>query len=102
MSTFTTRTIIVWDKDTYATMVGSIELPSTNPASFEFNEKAQEFIDDDKMDADNGEIRFEGNTAISIKHFIDDAAAQEWLDFCKSLATKYNLTMISSRIRPII
>lgn len=101
MSTFTKRTIIVWDKATYESMVGTMETPATNSASVEFGEKAQEFIDNNKMDDASGSISFDSNTAISIKHFVDDAAAQEWLDFCKDLATRHDLTMISSRIRPI-
>jgi hypothetical protein len=101
MSTFTKRTIIVWDKATYQTMVGTMETPATNSASVEFGEKAQEFIDNNKMDEAGGSIKFEGDTAISIKHFVDEAAAQEWLDFCKDLATRHDLKIISSRIRPI-
>lgn len=104
MSTFTKRSIIVWSRDSYVSMVGTVEAPTTNEAFNEFDEKTQEFIDDNKMDSEFSELRNDEatNTVTSIKHLVDETAAQEWIDYCKSLATKYNLTMISSRIRPII
>ena len=102
MSIFTKRTIIVWSKDTYASMISTAETPATNPAIDEFDQKTQEFIDNNKMDPDFSELRSEDTTIISIKHVTDESTAQEWIDFNTGLATKYNLTMVSSRIRPIV
>ena len=102
MSTFTKRSVIVWTKASYASMIGTPEDPASHSAFFEFDEKTQEFVNNDKMDDNGGTINFTEDTVISIKHFVDEAAAQEWIDFNKDLASKHNLVMVSSRISPII
>lgn len=78
-------------------MVSTPDQPATNPAYPAFEAKMSEMIASGKM-APEGDVKTLQDTILSIRYFVDQAAAKEWVDFNVALADEYNLKIFYARI----
>lgn len=95
---FTKQTTIVWDKS--GKLDGGASDPSYAAYNAEDMAKSEEMRQAGKMSY-AGKRTMDGNTFTATRTFIDEAAAQEWIDFNRAMSEKYNKPIISATISDI-
>lgn len=95
---FTKQTTIVWDKS--SKLVDGASDSSYAAFNAEDVAKTQEMRIAGKMSY-AGKRTMDGNTFTATRTFIDEASAQEWIDFNRYLSEKYNKPIISATISDI-
>ena len=95
MSTFTRRTTIAWDKDSFAGMMTTESQQATNTAAFaELTAKTTEMISAGKMSTRCDLVTVNNSRVISTRWLSDQSAADEWASFCLDFANRYNFIRI--------
>jgi hypothetical protein len=97
---FTKKVVIKWQRDSYLDC-GTADRDSDQSAALaELDAKITAMIAEGKM---SSEVIVDGGplTVFSIKRVTDQAAAEDWIAFNDTFATKYGFVKISSEIKSI-
>jgi hypothetical protein len=97
---FTKKVIIKWQRDGYINSNANDRNESDAAALAELDAKTAEMVGAGKMSADVivGGV---GTTILSARLVTDQAAAEEWISFIDTFATKYGFVKISSEIKSV-
>jgi hypothetical protein len=94
---FTKKVKITWQRDSYINSNANDRNESNTAALAELDAKTAEMVGAGKMSADVI-VESKGSKLISSRLVTDQAAADEWIAFNNTFATKYGFVKISSAI----
>ena len=94
---YTEKVIIKWQKDSYLDCGTADRDGDQSAALAELDAKTTAMIAEGKMSSD-AVVSGEGSKLISTRLVTDQAAADEWVAFNNTFATKYGFVKLSSAI----
>jgi len=90
---YTKKVVTTWISDSYLQPVENNSSGPQATAWSELNAKVSEMEDAGKMSKDSiTQVNVDEPYTISLKWLIDQAAADEWIQFTEQFASKYNFT----------
>jgi hypothetical protein len=97
---YTKKVVIKWQKDNYINANPEDRTEGNAAALAELDAKTADMVTQGKMSADVivGGV---GTTIFSARLVTDQAAAEEWISFIDTFATKYGFVKISSEIKSV-